>query len=71
MRFTRCRVAMTIFWAPGSSIGQGERIAHVYGHFTYGHLELSRDQVKSEVQIFAWDVETNNYTSRQITVMHI
>lgn len=55
----------------GPSIRLAEEIARVYGNFTYGHRELSRGQGKSEVEVFAWDVENNNYTSRQLTVMHI
>ena len=55
----------------GPSIRMAEEIARVYGNFTYGHRELSRAQGKSEVEVFAWDVENNNYTSRQITVMHV
>lgn len=55
----------------GPSIRLAEEIARVYGNFTYGHRELSRDKDKSEIEVFAWDVENNNYTSRQITVMHI
>lgn len=55
----------------GPSIRMAEEIARVYGNFTYGHRELSRGQGKSEVEVFAWDIENNNYTSRQITVMHV
>ncbi|EAM6792418.1 hypothetical protein E0G74_01495 [Salmonella enterica] len=55
----------------GPSIRMAEEIARVYGNFTYGHRELSRGQGKSEVEVFAWDVQNNNYTSRQITVMHV
>lgn len=55
----------------GPSIRLAEEIARVYGNFTYGHRELSRDSGKSEVEVFAWDVQNNNYTSRQITVMHV
>jgi hypothetical protein len=55
----------------GPSIRMAEEIARVYGNFTYGHRELSRGNGKSEVEVFAWDVENNNYTSRQITVMHV
>ncbi|EJG5414296.1 hypothetical protein NAD41_000897 [Salmonella enterica] len=55
----------------GPSIRLAEEIARVYGNFTYGHRELSRGNGKSEVEVFAWDVESNNYTSRQITVMHV
>ncbi|EAB4417272.1 hypothetical protein D7B12_17735 [Salmonella enterica] len=55
----------------GPSIRLAEEIARLYGNFTYGHRELSRGNGKSEVEVFAWDVENNNYTSRQITVMHV
>ncbi|EON2338941.1 hypothetical protein ACLLKL_001909 [Escherichia coli] len=55
----------------GPSIRLAEEIARLYGNFTYGHRELSRSNGKSEVEVFAWDVENNNYTSRQITVMHV
>lgn len=55
----------------GPSIRLAEEIARLYGNFTYGHRELSRTNGKSEVEVFAWDVQNNNYTSRQITVMHV
>ncbi|EBA6160058.1 hypothetical protein H8U31_001300 [Salmonella enterica] len=55
----------------GPSIRLAEEIARLYGNFTYGHRELSRGNGKSEVEVFAWDVENNNFTSRQITVMHV
>lgn len=55
----------------GPSIRLAEEIARVYGNFIYGHKELSRTQGKSEVEVFAWDIENNNYSSRQITVMHV
>ncbi|ECN9265242.1 hypothetical protein ZL58_14495 [Salmonella enterica subsp. enterica serovar Typhimurium] len=55
----------------GPSIRLAEEIARLYGNFTYGHRELSRSNGKSEVEVFAWDVENNNYTSRQITVVHV
>lgn len=55
----------------GPSIRLAEEIARVYGNMEYGHRELSRDDKKSEVQVFAWDVENNNLASRQLTVMHV
>lgn len=55
----------------GPSIRMAEQIAQVYGNFQYGHRELSRDGKKSEVEIYAWDMEKNNYNKRQITVMHV
>jgi hypothetical protein len=55
----------------GPSIRLAEEIARVYGNFQYGHRELSRDEGKSEVEVFAWDMEKNNRSIRQITVNHI
>lgn len=55
----------------GPSIRLAEEIARVYGNFQYGHRELSRDTGKSEVEVFAWDMEKNNRSIRQITVNHI
>ena len=55
----------------GPSIRLAEEIARVYGNFQYGHRELSREEGKSEIEVFAWDMEKNNRSIRQITVMHI
>lgn len=55
----------------GPSIRLAEEIARVVGNFQYGHRELSRDGKKSEVEVFAWDMEKNNYNKRQKTVMHV
>lgn len=55
----------------GPSIRLAEEIARVYGNFQYGHRELSRDGEKSEVEVYAWDMEKNNYSKRQLTVMHV
>jgi hypothetical protein len=55
----------------GPSIRLAEEIARVYGNFQYGHRELSRDEGKSEVEVFAWDMEKNNRSIRQITVNHV
>ena len=55
----------------GPSIRMAEQIVQVYGNFQYGHRELSRDDVKSEVEVFAWDMEKNNYNKRQKTVLHV
>lgn len=55
----------------GPSIRLAEEIARVYGNFEYGHKELSRTDGKSEVLVYAWDKENNNYSTRQITVMHV
>lgn len=54
----------------GPSIRLAEEIARCYSNFQYGHRELSRGEGKSEVEVFAWDMEKNNRSIRQITVMH-
>jgi hypothetical protein len=55
----------------GPSIRLAEQVAQVYGNFDYGHRELSRDDRKSEIEVYAWDMQNNNYTRRQKTVMHV
>lgn len=55
----------------GPSIRMAEQIAQVYGNFDYGHRELSRDDRKSEIEVYAWDMQNNNYTRRQKTVLHV
>jgi hypothetical protein len=54
----------------GPSIRLAEEVARCYGHMDYGHRELSRDENKSEVEVYAWDMQNNNFSRRQITVMH-
>jgi hypothetical protein len=55
----------------GPSIRFAEEVARVYGNFQYGHRELSRSEGRSEIEVFAWDMENNNRSNRQITVMHV
>jgi hypothetical protein len=55
----------------GPSIRLAEEIARCYGNFSYGHRELSRSAGKSEVEVYAWDMEKNNRRIRQITVEHV
>lgn len=54
----------------GPSIRLAEEIARVFSNFEFGHRELSRGDGKSEVEVYAWDKQTNNRSIRQITVMH-
>ncbi|MBB3017611.1 hypothetical protein FHR70_000651 [Microvirga lupini] len=54
----------------GPSIRFAEEVARVYGNFQYGHRELSRGDGKSEVEVFAWDMQNNNRSTRQLTVPH-
>jgi hypothetical protein len=55
----------------GPSIRFAEEAARCYGNFEFGHRELSRSDGKSEIEVYAWDVEKNNFSRRQITVMHV
>lgn len=55
----------------GPSIRFAEEVARVYGNFQYGHRELSRSDGKSEIEVFAWDMQNNNRSIRQITVDHV
>lgn len=57
--------------AIGASIRLAEEIARCVGNIEYGHRELSRNHEKTEVEVYAWDKETNTRSVRQITVMHI
>lgn len=55
----------------GPSIRLAEEIARCYGNFQYGHRELARNEGESVVEVYAWDVEKNNRSTRQITIPHI
>lgn len=55
----------------GPSIRLAEEVARAFGNFQYGHRELSRDDKKSEVEVFAWDMQANNRSIRQLTVYHV
>lgn len=55
----------------GPSIRFAEEVARCYGNFIFGHKELSRSEGKSEIEVYAWDLEKNNKATRQITIMHI
>lgn len=55
----------------GDSIRMAEELARCWGNIEYGHRELSRDDKKSEVMVFATDLETGVECSRQLTVMHV
>lgn len=63
----------------GPSIRFAEEAARCYGNFDFGHKELSRETGdgtpgnpgKSEIEVYAWDMEKNNYSRRQVTVLHV
>lgn len=54
----------------GASIRLAEEIARIWGNIDYGHRELSRSEGKSEVEVYAWDMQTNTFSRRQVTVNH-
>ena len=63
----------------GPSIKLIEQIAQSMTNMEWGHRELGRieagpgptDFGRSEVMVFAWDKEKNNFSPRQITVLHV
>lgn len=55
----------------GPSIRLAEAIAQQWGNMQFGIRELSNQGGKSEVQAFAWDVETNTRREITFTVPHI
>lgn len=55
----------------GPSIRLAEAVAQQWGNMQFGIRELSNAGGKSEVQAFAWDVETNTRREVTFTVPHI
>lgn len=55
----------------GPSIRLAEELARCWGNIDYGLRELSRRSGESEMEAFAWDLETNTMTSQKFTVKHI
>lgn len=55
----------------GPSIRFAEEIARCWGNVDYGIKELSQEDGKSEMQAFAWDLETNTRSEQNFTVPHI
>lgn len=55
----------------GPSIRLAEAVAQQWGNMQFGIRELSNHGGKSEVQAFAWDVETNTRREVTFTVPHI
>lgn len=54
----------------GPSIRLAEACARSWGNMTYGFRELGRANGVSEVEAFAWDLETNTKAVRQFSVKH-
>lgn len=54
----------------GASIRLAEEIAKCLGNIEYGLTELSNKPGESEMEVFAWDLETNTRSSQRFTVKH-
>lgn len=55
----------------GPSIRLAEELARCWGNIEYGLRELSRRDGESEMEAFAWDLETNTRSTQNFTVKHI
>lgn len=55
----------------GPSIRFAEELARCWGNIDYGIKELSQDDGKSEMQAYAWDLETNAISVQNFTNPHI
>lgn len=55
----------------GPSIRLAEELARCWGNIDYGLRELSRREGESEMDAYAWDLETNTISSQKFTVKHI
>lgn len=55
----------------GPSIRLAETMARYWGNMNYGFREVSRDGGSSEIEAYAWDLETNTKAVRQFQMKHI
>lgn len=55
----------------GPSIRLAEELARAWGNIDYGIRELSRKDGVSEMEAYAWDLETNTSSSQKFTVRHV
>jgi hypothetical protein len=55
----------------GPSIRLAEELARCWGSIHYGIRELSRRDGESEMEAFAWDLQTNVVTTQTFTVRHL
>lgn len=55
----------------GPSIRLAEELARCWGNIDYGLRELSNRDGVSEMEAYAWDLETNTQSSQKFTVRHI
>ncbi len=54
----------------GPTIRFAEELARCWGNVDYGIKELSQDDGKSEMQAYAWDLETNTQSVQNFTNPH-
>lgn len=54
----------------GPTIRFAEELARCWGNTDYGIKELSQDEGKSEMQAYAWDLETNTMSVQNFTNPH-
>jgi hypothetical protein len=74
----RSGLAEDAFWSfprgretiTGSSIHLARELARVWGNIEYNIRELSRKDGVSEMQAFAWDLQTNTLVTQNFTVRH-
>ena len=55
----------------GPTIRLAEEIARCWGNFEYGIRELSQKEGVSEMEAFAWDLQTNVLSTQRFTVRHL
>lgn len=55
----------------GITIRLAEELARCWGNIDYGIKELSQDKGKSEMQAYAWDLETNTMSLQNFTNPHL
>ena len=74
----RAGLAEDAFWSfprgrevlTGSSIHLARELARIWGNIDYGIRELSRKEGVSEMQAYAWDLQTNAIITQNFTVRH-
>ena len=55
----------------GPSIRLAETLARAYGNIEYGWREVERSPMKSSIEAFCWDLETNTKRKMSFDVLHI
>lgn len=55
----------------GPSIRLAEELARCWGNIDYGIRELSRKDGVSEMEAYAWDMETNTISAQRFSVRHV